>query len=64
MVDDEGQGAVDDPGRNPTIELARLGWLITVVICLVVVCVLVIEGYLGYAGVTFAVAVAAAINLV
>lgn len=55
---------MDDQGREPTIELARLGWLITVVICLLVVCVLVIEGYLGYAGVTFAVAVAAAINLV
>jgi hypothetical protein len=35
----------------------------TVGICLIVVVILVLEGYYGYAGVTFAVAVAAFINL-
>jgi hypothetical protein len=50
-------------GENRPVDLARIGWLATVLICLVVVLVLVLQGYLGYAGVTFAVAVAAAINL-
>lgn len=46
------------------MDLARIGWLATVVICLITVLILVLQGYLGYAGVTFAVALAAAINLV
>lgn len=53
-------------GVAPTIsrmDLARIAWLTTVFACLVAVLVLVIQGYLGYAAVTFAVAVAAAINL-
>ena len=45
------------------MDLARIGWLATVLICLITVLILVLEGYLGYAGVTFAVAAAAAINL-
>jgi hypothetical protein len=45
------------------VDLARIGWLITVGTCLIVVLILVLEGYLGYAAVTFAVAVAASINL-
>lgn len=45
------------------MDLARLGWLVTVLVCLITVLVLVLEGYLGYAGVTLAVAVAAGINL-
>lgn len=43
--------------------LARISWLLTVGICLIAVVILVLQGYLGYAGVTFAVAVSAAINL-
>ncbi|MFZ0091560.1 MAG: hypothetical protein WAL63_18785 [Solirubrobacteraceae bacterium] len=43
--------------------LGRIAWLSTVLACLVAVFVLVLEGYYGYAGVTFAVAVSAAINL-
>lgn len=45
------------------MDLARVWWIVTVVACLVAVVILVLEGYLGYAGVTFAVAVAAAVNL-
>lgn len=43
--------------------LGRIAWLITVLACLVAVLVLVLDGYYGYAGVTLAVAVSAAINL-
>jgi hypothetical protein len=45
------------------VDLARIAWLATVLICLIAVLILVLQGYLGYAGVTFAVALAAAINL-
>ncbi len=45
------------------VDLARLGWLVTVLACLVAVLILLLEGYFGYAGVTFAVAASAAINL-
>ncbi|HTX32029.1 MAG TPA: hypothetical protein VMD09_11620 [Solirubrobacteraceae bacterium] len=45
------------------MDLARIGWLATVFVCLVTVLILAIQGYIGYAGVTLAVAVAAAINL-
>ena len=50
-------------GQNNRVDLARLAWLATVLICLITVLILVLQGYFGYAGVTFAVAVAAAINL-
>lgn len=45
------------------MDLQRVAWLGTVVVCLIAVAILATEGYLGYAGVTLAVAVAAAINL-
>ena len=45
------------------MDLARIGWLATVLVCLVAVLILLLQGYVGYAGVTFAVAVSAAINL-
>lgn len=45
------------------MDLSRFAWLVTVVVLLVAVLVLVLQGYIGYAGVTFAVAVCAAINL-
>jgi hypothetical protein len=54
-------GPEDD---NTTVDLGRLAWLGTVLVCTVVVLVLVIQGYYGYAGVTFSVALAAGINLV
>ena len=49
--------------ENTTVDLARIGWLLTVLICLITVLILVLQGYIGYAGVVFAVAVAAAVNL-
>ena len=45
------------------VGLARAAWLVTVAVLMITVVVLVIQGYYGYAGVTFAVALAAAINL-
>ena len=45
------------------MDLARFGWLATVLACLIAVVILGLQGYYGYAGVTFAVAVSAAINL-
>ena len=45
------------------MDLARIGWLATVVACLIAVLILVVQGYFGYAGVTLAVAISAAINL-
>jgi hypothetical protein len=52
---------VDDHNRR--VPLARISWLVTVGVLLVTVLILLIQGYVGYAGVTFAVAVAAGINL-
>jgi hypothetical protein len=45
------------------VDLARIAWLVTVLACIVAVLVLLLEGYYGYAGVTLAVAISAAINL-
>jgi hypothetical protein len=45
------------------VDVPRIAWLGTVAVLLVAVIVLVVQGYIGYAGVTFAVAVCAAINL-
>jgi hypothetical protein len=45
------------------VDLARIAWLATVLVLLVAVLVLALQGYFGYAGVTLAVAVCAAINL-
>ncbi len=44
-------------------QLNRIAWLVTVGICLVSALILLLSGYDGYAGVTLAVAIAAAINL-
>ena len=46
------------------VDLGRIAWIGTVFVCLVTVAILLLDGYYGYAEVTFAVAVAAAINLV
>ncbi|MGA2927402.1 MAG: hypothetical protein ABSG43_15680 [Solirubrobacteraceae bacterium] len=45
------------------MDLARIAWLATVLVCLIAVLILVLDGYYGYAGVTLAVAISAAINL-
>ncbi len=44
-------------------QLARITWIVTVGLCLITALILLISGYDGYAGVTVAVAIAAAINL-
>ena len=50
-------------GDNARMDLGRIAWLVTVVACLMTVLILLLQGYWGYAGVTFAVAVSAAINV-
>jgi hypothetical protein len=59
----EAEPTVTEADHNTTVDLGRIAWLGTVLVCLLVVLILVLQGYYGYAGVTFAVAVAAAINL-
>jgi uncharacterized membrane protein YidH (DUF202 family) len=60
---DEADSSVPDPRENTAVDLGRLAWLGTVLACLVAVLILALQGYYGYAGVTFAVAVSAGINL-
>lgn len=43
--------------------VSRIVWLATVAICLLAGLVLLLSGYVGYAGVSLAVALSAAINL-
>ena len=57
------QTAIRATGENEPVNLARVAWLLTVLGCLVAVVILALDGYFGYAGVTFAVALSAAINL-
>jgi hypothetical protein len=45
------------------VNLARFGWLATVLACLIAAAILALRGDYGYAGVTVAVAISAAINL-
>ena len=52
-----------DMDEHEGVDLARLAWLGTVGACLIAVAILVVEGYYGYAAVTFAVAASAALNL-
>ncbi len=49
--------------ENSRVPLARIAWLVVVIACLIAVVILAIQGYYGYAGVTLAVALSAAINL-
>ncbi|MDQ6817187.1 MAG: hypothetical protein M3018_07240 [Actinomycetota bacterium] len=45
------------------MNVGRIAWLVTVLACLIAVAILVLNGYYGYAAVTFAVALSAGINL-
>jgi hypothetical protein len=45
------------------MSLSRLAWILTVAAGLVTAVILLISGYKGYAGVSLAVALSAAINL-
>ena len=47
----------------PAVPLSRIAWLTTVAICLITCVLLLLSGYLGYAGVLLAVAISAGINL-
>lgn len=58
----DGERSENSPVNGP-VDLARAAWLVTVLACLVTVLILVIQGYLGYAGVALAVAISAGINL-
>jgi hypothetical protein len=59
----EAEPTVPEADQNTVVDLGRLAWLGTVLACLIAVLILVLQGYYGYAAVTFSVAVAAAINL-
>lgn len=48
---------------NEAVDLSRFAWLTTVGICFVAAIVLLVDGYVGYAGTLVAVGLAAAINL-
>ena len=61
-VDDVSAG-VPREDENTAVDLARIGWLATVVACLIAVVILAVQGYYGYALVTLAVAISAGINL-
>jgi hypothetical protein len=50
-------------GDHLAAGLGRIAWMITVLACLIGAAVLGVRGDYGYAGVTLAVALAAAINL-
>ena len=43
--------------------LPKIAWLVTVAICVIAAVILLLSGYVGYAGVVSAVALAAGINL-
>jgi hypothetical protein len=58
-----GPRSILDPGENVRVDLARFGWLAVVLVCAITVLILAVQGYAGYAGVTFAVLISAAINL-
>ena len=45
------------------MELGRAAWIFTALVCLITALILVLNGYYGYAGVTFAVALSASINV-
>jgi hypothetical protein len=45
------------------VPLSRIAWLTTVGACLIVSLILLVSGYLGYAGVLLAIALSAAINV-
>ncbi len=59
----EGDNDGVDVDQNNAVDLGRLAWVATVGACLIAVLILVLQGYYGYAAVTFAVALAAGINL-
>ena len=47
----------------PPVPLPKIAWSATVAICVIAALILLLSGYVGYAGVVFAVALSAGINL-
>jgi hypothetical protein len=45
------------------VTLPQASWLLTVIVCVLLAILLLIEGYTGYFGVLLAVAASAAVNL-
>jgi hypothetical protein len=45
------------------VPLSRIAWATTVAVCLVISLILLLSGYLGYAGVLLAIALSALINV-
>ena len=60
------RGATDVPrdGHNaPGMDVPRIAWLLTVALCMLGAGILLLSGYQGYAAVSAAVGLSAAINL-
>jgi hypothetical protein len=49
--------------QDMAVSLSRIAWILTVLICLVIGLVLLLDHYQGYPAIALAIAVAAAINL-
>lgn len=49
--------------KDMPVDLPRIAWLTTVGICLIAALILLVDGYIGYAGTLAAVGLSAAINL-
>ena len=56
-------GVMGASREYPPVSLPKIAWLVTVVLCVISAVILLLSGYLGYAGVVLAVALSAAINL-
>lgn len=56
-------GSVSTIWHDGAVALNRIAWLVTVGICALAVVLLLVSGYSGYAAVTGAVGLAAAVNL-
>jgi hypothetical protein len=49
--------------KNGPMAIARVAWIVTVIVALITALLLLLSGYVGYAGLGVAVAASAAINL-
>jgi hypothetical protein len=58
-----GRGAVAAACEARGVPIDRIAWLVTVIACVVLAVLLLVAGYVGYAAISVAVGVAAAINL-
>ena len=64
MLEARVTAGVMGPRREyPSVPLPKIAWSVTVAICVIAALILLLSGYVGYAGVVFAVALSAGINL-